>query len=119
MAAHDKTEKATPKRRGELRRKGSVARSQELNSAVVLAASLFSLSLLGPKVASRMEAAITDTLALIRTPGVVDRQGVSAIVFDAGRSVLVAAAPLVLVCMVAGVVMSVLQVGFKPSFAAI
>jgi flagellar biosynthetic protein FlhB len=119
MAANDKTEKATPKRRGELRKKGSVAKSMELNSAVVLAASLFTLSLLGPKLVTRMEDAITGTLAYIRTPGVVDRQGVGTIVLDAGKSVLLAAAPIVIVCAVAGVVMSVLQVGFKPSFTAL
>ena len=36
----EKTEEATPKRRDEARRKGQTAKSQELNSAVVLLAAL-------------------------------------------------------------------------------
>ena len=48
MAGGDKTEKATPKRRAEARKKGQVAKSQDLGGAVVLLAALFSLSALGP-----------------------------------------------------------------------
>lgn len=43
----EKTELATPKRREEARRKGQVARSQELNSAIVLLAALVGLYFLG------------------------------------------------------------------------
>ena len=43
----EKTEQATPRKREESRRKGRVARSQELNSAVVLLAALSGLYLLG------------------------------------------------------------------------
>ena len=43
----EKTEPATPKRREESRRKGRVARSQELNSVVVLLAALLGLYMLG------------------------------------------------------------------------
>ena len=38
MAGHDKTEKATPKKREEARKKGQVAKSADLNGAVVLLA---------------------------------------------------------------------------------
>ncbi len=43
----EKTEQATPKKREESRRKGQVARSQELNSAVVLLSALGGLYMLG------------------------------------------------------------------------
>jgi len=43
----EKTEQATPKRREEARRRGQVARSQELNSAFVLLAALTGIYLLG------------------------------------------------------------------------
>ena len=49
MADPDKTEKATPKRRGEARKKGNVAKSTDLNGAVVLAAGLVGLMLHGPE----------------------------------------------------------------------
>ena len=38
MAAGDKTEKATPKKRQEARKKGQVAKSQDINGAVVMLA---------------------------------------------------------------------------------
>ena len=41
----DKTEKATPKRREEARKKGQVAKSADLNGSVVLLAALFALSI--------------------------------------------------------------------------
>ena len=49
MAGADKTEKATPKRREEARKKGQVAKSADLNGAVVLLAGLFALGSTGPQ----------------------------------------------------------------------
>ena len=46
--ADDKTEKATPKRREEARKRGQVAKSTDLNGAIVLIAGLLALSLLAP-----------------------------------------------------------------------
>ena len=43
----EKTEAPTPKRLEEARKKGQIAKSQELNSAVVLLASLIGLYFLG------------------------------------------------------------------------
>ena len=57
MAASDKTEKATPKKLEEARKKGQVARSMDLNGAVVLLASLLALSAFGPGMLQRMEEA--------------------------------------------------------------
>jgi flagellar biosynthesis protein FlhB len=119
MAANDKTEKATPKKRQEMRRKGSVARSQDLNGAIVLAAALLTLSIFGPRMVGQMEASLRQTIGSIRDPSVVDRAGIMPLVLDAGRHVMLAAAPLVLVCALAGVVVSVGQVGFKPSLKAV
>ena len=48
MAASDKTEKATPKKRGEALGKGQGPHSMELNGAAILLASLLALSLTGP-----------------------------------------------------------------------
>ncbi len=50
----EKTEQPTPKRREEARNKGEVAVSKEVNSAVVLMASLSAFSLLGVYLSSRM-----------------------------------------------------------------
>ena len=64
----DKTEKATPKRREEARKKGQVAKSQDLNGAVVLLSSLFALSIWGPHIWNQLGASMHDTLAMIAEP---------------------------------------------------
>ena len=52
MADPDKTEKPTPKRKSEARKKGQVAKSTDLNGAVVLSAGLIGLIAVGPAVVS-------------------------------------------------------------------
>jgi len=42
----DKTERATPKRRDDAKEKGNVAKSQELNSVMVIIAALFIFNLI-------------------------------------------------------------------------
>ena len=50
MANDDKTEKPTGKRKGEARKKGQVAKSTEINGALVLVAGLVAISMQGPAV---------------------------------------------------------------------
>jgi flagellar biosynthesis protein FlhB len=119
MASHDKTEKATPKKRREARQKGQVARSQDVNGAAVLLASVLALSAFGPGTFRRMEEATIGVLDLIKHPDVVDENGVGDLFMTAGGHAFAGAAPIVLVCAIAGVVASVLQVGFKPSTKAL
>jgi flagellar biosynthetic protein FlhB len=115
----DKTEKATPKRRDEARKKGQVAKSQDLNGAIVLIAALMSLGALGPAAWRHMKDAMVNALALISTPDVVDQQGVGRVLSSAMTDAGLAIAPIAMVCMAAGVVTGVLQVGWKPSAGAL
>ena len=115
MAGGDKTEKATPKRRDEARRKGQVAKSQDLGGAVVLLASLFSLSALGPAAWGHMRDAMLRSLSLIATPDVVGHGGFAKLLIGSMTDAALAAGPIALVCMVTGVLTGVLQVGWKPS----
>ena len=119
MAGGEKTEKATPKRRQEARRKGQVAKSQDLGGAVVLLASLLSLSALGPAAWGHMRDAMLRCLSLIATPDVVDHGGISKVLISTMTDAALAAAPIALVCMLAGVLTGVLQVGWKPSGQAL
>ena len=119
MAAHERTEKATPKKRREVRQKGQVARSQDANGAIVLMASLLALSAFGPGMFERMEQATIGVLALVKDPSVVDRQGIGGLFTAAGGHAFAGAAPIVLVCALAGVAANVAQVGFKPSAKAL
>jgi flagellar biosynthesis protein FlhB len=113
--AENKTEKATPKKRQEARAKGQVARSMDANGAVVLMASVLALSAFGPGMLHRMQEATVGVLAWIETPDVVDRKGVGELFMTVGMHIAVAAIPVVAICTLAGIVISVGQVGFKPS----
>jgi flagellar biosynthetic protein FlhB len=117
--AENRTEKATPKKRKEVRQKGQVARSQDANGAVVLLASVLALSAFGPAMFRRMEEATVAILSLVKDPSVVDRTGVGQLFMQAGSHAFAGAAPVVAACAVAGVLANVFQVGFKPSAKAL
>src|SRR3712207_4038592 len=116
--AHDKTEKATPKRREEARKKGQVAKSADLNGASVLLAGLFALMVAGSAIAGHMEHAMTDALSHVADPSVVDRHGIGDLLMGALKDTGLAVAPVAGACLVVGVLASVIQVGFKPSAKA-
>jgi flagellar biosynthetic protein FlhB len=118
-SAGEKTEQATPKRQEEARKKGQVARSMDLNGAVVLLTGLGVLALTAPLVLGRLTGAMHHGLTLIATPDVVGRRGVGALLAQAGEDVAVAVAPLAVACLLAGVAISVAQVGWKPSATAV
>jgi flagellar biosynthesis protein FlhB len=110
----DKTEKATPKKRDEARRKGQVARSMDLNGAAVLMAALLALAAWGPRMTDRLQVALRDGLLMIRTPERVSGEGLSDLLVHAGTTTAIAVAPIAFTCLIAGVLASVLQVGIKP-----
>jgi len=114
MAAENKTEKATPKKLAEARKKGQVARSVDLNGAIVLMASLFALSAFGPRMLASMEEAMITVLQLARHPEVVSVTEIGALFSKIGLHVAIAAAPVAVVCMIAGAIVNVAQVGLKP-----
>jgi len=115
----DKTEKATPKKREEARRKGTVARSQDINSAAVLLCCLGVLAATGPIMLARLEDMMRDGFRLISTPSVVSEEGLGALMGAAGQVAAICVAPVALAALVAGVAASVAQVKWKPSAEAI
>jgi flagellar biosynthesis protein FlhB len=112
--AEDKTEKATPKKREEARKKGQVARSQDVNGAAVLLASIMALNAFGPKIMEQCELAMLQVLELTKTPGVVNEKGIGTLFMLVGQHVMLAAAPVMGICLVAGFIASAAQVGLKP-----
>ncbi len=100
--AGEKTEKATPKRRNEARKKGQVARSTDLSGAVVLLAGLGALGAAGPKIVQRMADVLRGAIAQISSPDVVSRHGIGTLMSSAGEAVLLAVAPIALACVMAG-----------------
>ena len=69
MAQSDKTEKPTPKRRGEARKRGQVAKSSDLNGALILLAGLVAISSLGPAVVHGAANLMRSSFQLVATPG--------------------------------------------------
>jgi flagellar biosynthetic protein FlhB len=120
MANHDKTEKATPKRRNEARKQGNVAKSTDLNGAVVLAAGLVALMLMGPKVIDGVSTAMRTVFAEISHPGAAtSAAGLHELLQLALHTMLTTVAPMAGICLAAAVVVNVGQVGMKPSLHAI
>src|SRR4051794_21708631 len=82
----EKTEKATPKRRQEARKKGQVAKSPDLNGAVVLLVSLFALSIWGPHIWEELGASMRSTLAMIAQPQALTAGGIGRLFMENGRT---------------------------------
>ena len=112
--ANDKTEKATPKKKEEARKKGQVARSQDVNGAAVLLASIMALNAFGPKIMEQCKLAMLQVLELTKTPQVVNEKGVGTLFMLVGQHIMLAALPVMGICLVAGFIASAAQVGLKP-----
>jgi flagellar biosynthesis protein FlhB len=113
----DKTEKATAKRRHEARRQGNVAKSTDMNSAVVLAAGLVGLIFMGPKVVDGVSNSMRTIFGEISHPGAATTAAGLHSLMQLGMTLmLTTVAPIAGMCLFAGVTSNVAQVGFKPTF---
>lgn len=116
MADPDRTEKPTAKRRQEARRKGQVAKSTDLNGAVVMIAGLIAITALGPAVFGEVSSLTRDLLARIAHPDqVASAAGLSGLFQSVLSTLLVTIAPIAGLCLAASVVVNVAQSGFRPT----
>lgn len=115
----DRTEKATPKRRADARRKGQVARSSDLNGAVVLLAALGALTAFGPAIVGGLGEAMKGMLGDAARPSDVSAGGLGPLLSGAGLAIVAATAPVALACLLAGVGANLAQVGLRPSPAGL
>lgn len=113
MPAEDKTEKATPKRRKEARKKGQVARSTDLSGAVVLVAALGSLAVFGPHIVDGLAATMRGMLGGAGDPDKVTGSELGSLGATAGLALAAGLAPVALSCLAAALVVNVGQVGFR------
>ena len=107
----DKTEKATPKKQQEARKKGQVAKSAEISGAVVLFSALLSLQMFGGFMKERFMKLFTDVLQN-RMLMEVTPQNVAGLFNQYGLQILILLAPLLLVTFVLALVVNFAQVGF-------
>ena len=109
----DKTEKATPKRRKDARKKGQVVKSTDLSGAVVLVAALGSLAVFGPHIASGLADTMRGMLGDAGHPDKVAGSGLGSIAGTAGMAIATAIAPVALTCLAAALVVNIGQVGLN------
>jgi flagellar biosynthetic protein FlhB len=115
MANDNRTEKPTPKRRQMARKKGQVAKSQDLGGAIVLLVGLLALSIAGAGIASAAAGAMRGAFAEISDPGAVTSAAGLRVLFNTTLNTVVGAvAPVAGACVVAGVLVNVVQVGWHP-----
>ncbi len=116
MASHDKTEKPTAKRKSEARRRGQVAKSQDLNAALILVGGLIGIIALGPHVVSGAGSSMRSAFGAIAHPNqVASAAGLHALVNGAMSTLLTTVAPIAGICAGVGLLSNVAQVGMRPT----
>jgi len=115
----DRTEKATPKRREEARKKGQVARSMELNGTLVLVAGVATLITCGGFMARHLGENTAYLLGQAHHLRADSLFGVEELLEGNLALLLKVMAPVVLVLFLAGLTASVIQVGFHASAEAL
>jgi flagellar biosynthesis protein FlhB len=118
MALEDKTESATPRRRHEARQEGQVARSVDLNSAVVLISALLIIKACGPSIVDKLRTAMINSFTHF-PKGDFTLGDATSILARILLEVGMAFAPVILGVAVVGFASSVLQVGFMISGKAL
>jgi flagellar biosynthetic protein FlhB len=107
----EKTEKATPKKRSEARKKGRVAKSQEVASISVLLTGLSTLCLFGSFMYSHMRSVMAESFSLVASPVL----GLSDFVTLNQHMVqhfLTMLAPVMIAVVVIAILSNLMQVGF-------
>jgi flagellar biosynthetic protein FlhB len=114
MASDDKTEKPTGKRKSEARKKGQVAKSTEVNGALVLVAGLIAISMQGPAVVNATSGAMRALFGMVARPNEVSSgAGLHGILSLMLHTLETTALPIGIICMAGGVLANVGQVGLR------
>jgi len=113
-SSEEKTEKPTPKKREEVRKKGEVAKSRELPSVAVLLFGLFSIGIFGTYASSRIQDIMKN---MFSNPSLSDLtiHGCMSFVQDMTVSFILIVGPLLAAVFIAAVLSNVMQVGFMLS----
>jgi flagellar biosynthetic protein FlhB len=116
----DKTEKPTPKRREESRAKGQVARSADLNGAVVLIAGLFAMTAAGGAIVGRMGSFMRWSLTAASNPeDAVNDKGAGHALLIGLQQVGLCVAPIAAAAVIAGIIVNLAQTGVRPTPGAL
>src|SRR5690606_24783935 len=111
LFAGEKTEKATPKKRQDARKKGQVAKSQDLSGSVVLLSGFLSLLMFGGYMKEQLLSLFSDVY-FHRLNMDVTNENVMTMFGDYAVQILLLLAPLLLIVVVMAAVANYAQVGF-------
>ncbi|MFB3925561.1 MAG: flagellar biosynthesis protein FlhB [Syntrophales bacterium] len=107
----ERTEQASPRRKEEARKKGQVAKSQEIASVAILVACLTYFYFGAAGMMHKMMALVSRYLREAGTT-VVDKNSVQGLIFGMAYEAFVLVMPLLLIVVAAGLLANYLQVGF-------
>ncbi|AWB44310.1 flagellar biosynthesis protein FlhB [Paenibacillus sp. CAA11] len=107
----EKTEKATPKKRQDARKKGQVAKSMDVSGGLVLLSAFLCLLVFGDYYKKHLVSLYTD-IFLHRLSMEITKESVIAMFGNIGMQVLLLLAPVLLTVMVVGIIANYIQVGF-------
>lgn len=117
-SAQEKTERATPRRREQARDKGQVAKSQELNSALMVLSGITTLYFLGPYVSSHLKTLMRVSMGHAYELATMDSSFVKHF-GDTLANMMTILLPIFGVMVVIGFSTNVAQIGFKISKKAL
>ncbi|RFU61542.1 flagellar biosynthesis protein FlhB [Peribacillus glennii] len=114
----EKTEKATPKKRQDSRKKGQVSKSQDVNTAIVLLAVFMLFTAIGPFMRDSILGIFTESF---QEPMLTEltEENVQTIFLEMLRKTAIILAPIMAVALIAGVAANIMQTGFLFSTEAI
>ncbi|PLS16691.1 flagellar biosynthesis protein FlhB [Bacillus sp. M6-12] len=107
----EKTEKATPKKRQDARKKGQVAKSQDINTAVTLLCIFMLLMYTGPSMLESMLNLFRHSFQDLMLMEITE-ENMQALMVEILQDMAVMLAPVMVVALIAGVVSNIGQIGF-------
>lgn len=114
----EKTEKATPRKREESRKKGMVAKSPDLNAAMMLLTGTFMLFFVSAGLMNNIIQLFQSSLGDLN-PGLVALDSVVPLLLDVIRQIVIMIGPIVLALVIIALSVNVVQVGFMVTFEPI
>ncbi|USK71657.1 flagellar biosynthesis protein FlhB [Peribacillus asahii] len=109
--AGEKTEKATPKKRQDSRKKGQVAKSQDINTAINLLAVFGVLVITGPFMYEQIFGLMREFLQNMMLESVTE-ENIQVMVYEILKMMVLTLAPVFVTAMIAGMLANIMQVGF-------
>lgn len=112
----EKTEQPTPKKLRDARKKGQVAKSQDVATAALTIASFVTIGLMWPSMVEQLKELILLPVQYYERPFM---EGAMELMLAMGRKILIMSMPMLLVVMVMGLAANFMQVGFMLTFEPI